>query len=262
MDLGIRGKTALLAGASAGMGKAAAMAIAAEGADIFLSARGEARLIAASREIQEATGSRVVPVVADHGTAAGRSRLREVCPAPDILVITCAPPRITDRFQDVTEAEWMESLATTLVGPVELMRQYLDGMAERGFGRVVNIGTGAAKSPAEIRILSGPARAALCNYTVAISKRLAKHGVAINNILPGMFHTATVLERFGRFAAENGTTYEEEVRKFVEQYRIPTGRFGDPVDIGAFCAMLCSRYAGCMIGQSVVIDGGILNTTF
>jgi 3-oxoacyl-[acyl-carrier protein] reductase len=238
------------------------MAIAAEGALVFMSARGEARLLGASREIADATGAHVVPIVADHGTAAGRDRLRQACPAPDILVITCAPPRITDGYNDVTEAEWMESLATTLVGPVELMRQYLDGMAERGFGRVVNIGTGAAKSPSEIRILSGPARAALCNYSVAISKRLAKRNVVINNVLPGMFHTATILERFGGWAAANGTTYEDEVEKFVEQYRIPAGRFGDPADIGAFCAMLCSQYAGYITGQSIVIDGGILNTTF
>jgi len=262
MDFGIKGKTALLAGASAGMGKAAAMAIAAEGAVVFMSARGEARLMAASREIADATGARVVPIVADHGSAAGRDVLRQSCPAPDILVITCAPPRITDGYNDVTEADWMESLATTLVGPVELMRQYLDGMAERGFGRVVNIGTGAAKSPSEIRILSGPARAALCNYSVAISKRLAKRNVVINNVLPGMFHTATIEERFGQWAKANGTTYEKEVEKFVEQYRIPAGRFGDPSDIGAFCAILCSQYAGYMTGQSIVIDGGILNTTF
>lgn len=262
MDLGLKGKTALLAGASAGMGKAAAMALAAEGVDVFMSARGEARLMDASREIAAATGARVVPIVADHGTAAGRERLLQACPAPDLLVITCAPPRITDGYQDVNEADWMESLATTLVGPAELVRQYLDGMVERGFGRVVNIGTGAAKSPSEIRILSGPARAALCNYSVAISKGLAKHNVTINNVLPGMFHTATILERFGQWAEANGTTYEAEVQKFVEQYRIPAGKFGDPADIGAFCAMLCSKHAGYLTGQSLVIDGGIMNTTF
>ncbi len=262
MDLGIKGKTALLAGASAGMGKSSAMAIAAEGADVFISARGEARLLQAAAEIAEKTGARVVPIVADHGTREGRERLREACPTPDILVITCAPPRITESYRDVTEMEWMESLSTTLVGPVELMRQYLEGMADRGYGRVVNIGTGAAKSPAEIRVLSGPARAALCNYTVAISKKLAKHNVTINNILPGMFHTATIAERFEEMARTNGTSYEEETQKFIEAYRIPTGRFGDPADIGAFCAMLCSRYASCMIGQSLVIDGGVGNTTF
>ncbi len=262
MELGIKGKTALLAGSSAGMGKASAMAIAAEGADLFMSARGEDRLIAAAREIADATGARVVPVVADHGTADGRKLLLEACPNPDILVITCAPPRITESFQGVTEDEWMESLATTLVGPVELMRQYLGGMVDRQFGRIVNIGTGAAKSPAEIRILSGPARAALCNYTVAVSKRVAKDNVTINNILPGMFHTATIAERFGAWAVENGTTYEEETRKFVEQWRIPAGRFGDPADIGAFCALMCSTYASYLVGQSIVIDGGVLNTTF
>jgi 3-oxoacyl-[acyl-carrier protein] reductase len=262
MDLGIKGKTALLAGSSAGMGKASAWAMAAEGADIVMSARGEARLMAAAREIADATGANVIPVVADHGTAAGRQLLREACPTPDILVITCAPPRITESYQAVSEQEWMDSLATTLVGPVELMRQYLDGMVARQFGRIVNIGTGAAKSPSEIRLLSGPSRAALCNYTVAVSKRVAKDNVTINNILPGMFHTATIAERFGQWATENGTTYEEETRKFVEQYRIPTLRFGDPADIGAFCAMMCSKHASYLVGQSIVIDGGVSNSTF
>jgi 3-oxoacyl-[acyl-carrier protein] reductase len=262
MDLGIKGKTALLAGASAGMGKSSAMAMAAEGADLFISARGADRLQKAAQEIADETGARVVPIVADHGTREGRNRLLEICPAPDILVITCAPPRITESYRDVSEAEWMDSLTTTLVGPVELMRQYLGGMAERGYGRVVNIGTGAAKNPAEIRVLSGPARAALCNYTVAISKKLAKHNVTVNNILPGMFHTATIAERFEEMAKVNGTTYEEETQKFIDAYRIPIGRFGDPADIGAFCAMLCSRYASCMIGQSLVIDGGVMNATF
>jgi 3-oxoacyl-[acyl-carrier protein] reductase len=262
MDLGIKGKRALCAGASAGMGKAAAMAIAGEGAEVFLSARGEARLFAAAREIADATGAVVTPIVADHGTSEGRARLLAACPEPDILIATTAPPRMTPSYLDVTEAEWMHSLATTLVGPIELMRQVLEGMALRGFGRVVNIGTGAAKNPAEVRLLSGPARAALCNYTVSVARRLAKHNVTINNILPGMFHTAATAERFGAMAAANGTSYEEECRKFVEEWRIPAGRFGDPADIGAFCAMLCSTHAGLMTGQSLVIDGGIGNHVF
>jgi 3-oxoacyl-[acyl-carrier protein] reductase len=262
MDMGIRGKRALCAGASAGMGKAAAAAIAAEGAAVFISARGEARLFAAAREIADATGAAVTPIIADHGTAEGRARLFAACPEPDILVVTSAPPRMTPSYSDVTESEWMETLATTLVGPIELMRQAIEGMVSRGFGRVVNIGTGAAKTPAEVRLLSGPARAALCNYTVAVARRVAKHNVTINNILPGMFHTATVAERFNAMAAANGTSYEEECRKFVEEWRIPAGRFGDPADIGAFCAMFCSSHAGLMTGQSVVIDGGIGNHTF
>lgn len=256
------GKIALHAGASAGMGKAAALAMAREGATLFISARGEDRLHAAAREIAEATGASVTPIVADHGTAEGRARLLAACPAPDIMVITCAPPRTTESYKDIEEDEWTSSLATSLIGPIELMRQFVDGMAARGFGRVINIGTGAAKYPAEIRLLSGPARAALCNYSVAVSKRVARHNVSINMVLPGMFHTATIRDRFEAQAAANGTSYDIETQKFADEWRIPAGRFGDAEDVGAFCAMLASRYASFIIGQSIVIDGGLINTTF
>jgi 3-oxoacyl-[acyl-carrier protein] reductase len=262
MDLGIRGRKAIVAGGSAGMGKASARALAAEGVEIVLSARGEARLIAAAREIADETGSKVTPVVADHGTAGGRSALLAACPEPDILVITCAPPVVTEDFRDISVEDWYASVATTLVGPIELMRVTVDGMAARGFGRIVNIATGAAKYPALIRLLSGPTRSALVNYTVAVSKAMARHNVAINNILPGMFHTATIHERFTENAARNGTTYDEEVAKFVGQWNIPAGRFGDPDDLAAFVAMFCSRQANFTIGQSLVIDGGLINGLF
>ena len=262
MDLGIAGRKALLAGASAGMGKACARALAGEGAEIVMSARGAERLSAAAAEIAAETGASVTSVVADHGTAGGRAALIAACPDPDLLVITCAPPRVTDSYQAIEASEWTETLETTLVGPIELMRAMLEGMASRGYGRVVNIGTGAAKFPAEIRLLSGPARAALCNYTAAVAKRLAARNVSINNILPGMFHTATIRERFEALAAENGTSYELETRKFATEWRIPAGRFGDPADVGAFCALLCSRYASFITGQSLVMDGGLINAVF
>jgi 3-oxoacyl-[acyl-carrier protein] reductase len=229
---------------------------------VVISARGEARLRAAAEEIAAVSGGKVTPVVADHSRPEGRSALLAACPAPDILVITCAPPKTTEDYHDIEVEDWHDSIATTLIGPIELMRATLDGMVERGFGRVVNIGTGAAKNPAEIRLLSGPSRAALCNYTVAVSKRVARHNVIINNLLPGMYHTATIAERFTAAAAANGTTYEEETRKFVERWRIPSGRFGDPDDFGAFCAMFCSRFAVNTVGQSLVIDGGLTNVLF
>lgn len=262
MDLGLAGKRALCAGASAGMGKAVALALAAEGAEVTVSARGESRLAAAAEEIAAATGARVGPVVADHGTAAGREALLAACPEPDILVITCSPPRPTDSFREVEAAEWMDSLETTLVGPIELMRAALPGMAARGFGRVVNISTGAAKNPHEMRLLSGPARAALANYSVAIAKRLAPSNVTINAVLPGMFDTPGSRAMMEARAAANGTTYEAEVAAFVKAIGIPAGRFGDPADVGAFVAMLCSRHGGFITGQSIVIDGGLTNSVF
>lgn len=262
MDLGIRGRRAIVAGGSAGLGKGSARALAGEGVELFISARGEERLRAAAAEIARGTGAKVTPVVADHSTADGRRALLAACPEPDILVITCSPPKTTEDFHDIEVEDWRASLDTTLIGPIELMRATIDGMVARGWGRIVNIGTGAAKNPAEIRLLSGPSRAALCNYTVAISKRVARHDVIINNLLPGMYHTATIERTFGERARENGTTYEEETAKFAQAWRIPTGRFGDPDDFGAFCAMFCSRFARNTVGQSLVIDGGLTNVLF
>lgn len=262
MDLGLGGKRALLAGSSAGMGKAAAFALAAEGAELVMSARGEARLLAAADEIADATGARIATVVGDHGTVAGRAALLEACPEPDILIVTCSPPRPTAGFREVEAEEWMKTLETTLVGPIELMRVVLDGMATRRFGRVVNIGTGAAKNPHELRLLSGPARAALANYSVSVSKRLIRDNVTINSVLPGMFDTPGSRAMMAARAAANGTDYATEVEAFIRAIGIPAARFGDPADIGAFCAMLCGRYGSLITGQSIVIDGGLTNSVF
>ena len=183
MELGIKGRKAIIAGGSAGMGKECALALAREGVEVCISARGEDRLQATAQEIAQATGVRVVPVAADHGTTEGRTRLLAACPEPDIRVITCSPPRFLQSYLDPEPDEWMSALSTTLLGPVELMRATVGGMAKRGFGRIVNIGTIAAKRPHESRLLSGPPRAALCNYTAAISGGLAKSNVAIKEHL-------------------------------------------------------------------------------
>ena len=262
MDLGLNGKRALLAGASAGMGKEAARALAREGATLFISARGEERLLAAAREIAAETGASVTPVLADHGTAAGRAALLAACPEPDLLVITCSPPRATAGFDDVDAAEWMRTLEETLVGPIELMRAVLPGMAARRFGRVVNIGTGAAKNPHEMRLLSGPPRAALANWSVSVAKKLIRDNVTLNAILPGMFDTPGSREMLEARAAQRGTSFEEEKRHFIDTIGIPAGRFGDPADVGAFVAMLCGRHGSFVTGQSIVIDGGLINSVF
>jgi 3-oxoacyl-[acyl-carrier protein] reductase len=262
MDLGIRGRKAIVNGGSAGMGRGSVLALAREGAELYVSARGEERLQAACDEIAGQTGARITPIVADHSTDAGREKILVACPEPDILVGTCAPPPVTGDYQAITADDWRENLAVTLLSPVQFMQAVIPGMVDRGWGRVVNIGTGAAKFPTQIRILSGAPRAALVNYTVAVAKAVAKHNVMVNNILPGMHHTATIHERYTAAAAANGTTYEEEVQKFVDEWGIPANKFGDPDDVGAFVALFCSEFANYTTGQSLVIDGGITNATF
>jgi 3-oxoacyl-[acyl-carrier protein] reductase len=262
MDFGIKGRKAIVAGGSAGMGKAAALALAREGAEVTLMARGEERLVAAAREIAAETGSKVTPVVGDHSSAPGREAALKACPDPDILVVTSSPPRMLSGYEDATEKDWLESFQTNLIGPVELMKATVGGMAERGFGRVVTIGTIAAKTPVEARLLSGPMRSALCNYTGAVARKLAAKNVTINNILPGSFHTAATAALFKSKAAANGTTAEVEAQRWAETMGIPAARVGDAEDVGAFCALLCSRYGSYVVGQSIVIDGGLLRTVF
>ena len=262
MDLGIRGKKAIINGGSAGMGKGSALALAREGVDLFISSRGEERLQATCEEIKKETGVKVIAIATDHSTDEGRKKIISACPNPDILVGTCTPPMQTPNYESISQDDWRKTLEVSLLSPVAFMKELIPGMVDRKWGRIVNIGTGAAKTPAEIRILSGAPRAALVNYSVAVSKKVARHNVAINNILPGMHHTAATGERYQKLADENGTTYDEEVQEFAKRWRIPARKFGTSNDFGAFVAMFCSDQATYVIGQSLVIDGGIDNTTF
>jgi len=262
LDLGIKGRKAIVNGGSAGMGRSAVQALAREGVEVFVSARGEERLVRACREIAGQTGATITPICADHGSDEGRERILAACPDPDILVGTCAPPPMTPDYRAITDEQWREAIDISLLSPIAFMRRVLDGMVERRWGRVVNIATVAAKYPGEIRALSGSTRAALVNYTVAVSKIVARHNVVINNLLPGMHHTATVEEQFTARAKAKGTSYEEEVAEFVRDWRIASGRFGNADDVGAFVAMFCSEYANYITGQSLVIDGGATTSTF
>jgi len=257
VDLGIKGRTAIVNGASAGLGKASAFALAREGVDLVISARGENRLLAAAEEIKLATGVSVTPVAGDHSTDDGRERILAACPDPDILVGTCSPPPWGFDFREITPDVWHQYLTEGLVGPAEFIRLTVDGMAERKFGRIINIATGAAKFPSPARMLSGPPRSALANYSVAVSKVVAADGVTINNLLPGFHHTAAARQQFTAIAEKKGTTYEDEVALAADKYGIPAGEFGDPDDFGAVCAMLCSARAGYITGQSLIVDGGI-----
>ncbi|MBO9519328.1 MAG: SDR family NAD(P)-dependent oxidoreductase [Porphyrobacter sp.] len=262
MDLRIRGRKAIVNGGSTGMGRSAALALAKEGVEVFVSARREDRLVQACNEISAETGTLVTPVCADHSSPEGRDRILAACPEPDILVGTCAPPPMTPDYRAITDEQWREAIDISLLSPVEFMRRVLDGMVERKWGRIVNIATVAAKYPGEIRILSGSTRAALANYTMAVSKVVARHNVVINNLLPGMHHSAFVEQQFNEKARMNGTSYEEEVAQFSREWRIAAGRFGDCDDVGTFVALFCSEQANYITGQSLVIDGGATTSTF
>lgn len=262
MDTGIRGRLALVNGSSAGMGRAAAESLAAEGVNLVLSARGRERLEQVAGDLRTRFGVSVTAVAADHSTDEGRQRILAACPSPDIFVGTCSPPPLTPDHRAITPQQWQASIETGLMSPVSFIEAVLPGMVQRRWGRIVNIATIAAKYPLELRILSGAPRAALVNYTGAVARRVAPDNVTLNNVLPGMFHTAAVHDQFTAAAQRNGTTYDIEVAKFVEAYQIPAKRFGDPGDIGALVAFLCSERAGYMTGQSIVVDGATTRSTF
>jgi 3-oxoacyl-[acyl-carrier protein] reductase len=216
----------------------------------------------ACEEIAGETRATVVPVVADHGTAEGRAKILAACPEPDILVGTCAPPPMTPDYRAIEEDQWHEAIRISMLGPIAFIKDVLPGMRGRRWGRFVNIATVAAKYPNEVRILSGSTRAALANYAVAVSKAVARDGVTINTVLPGMHYTATVDELFNARAAAKGISFEQEVAEFIEAWNIASGTFGDPDDAGAIVAMFCGEAAKYVTGQSLVIDGGATNSTF
>jgi 3-oxoacyl-[acyl-carrier protein] reductase len=148
------------------------------------------------------------------------------------------------------------------MSPVLFMNAVLEGMVARRWGRIVNIASIAAKYPLELRILSGAPRAALANYGTAVARRVADSNVTINSVLPGMFHTAAVQDQFEARARSLGTTYDDEVAKFIEAYQIPAKRFGQPEEIGALVALLCSEHSGYLTGQCIVVDGATTRSTF
>lgn len=258
MDLKIAGKKAIMAGGSAGMGRATAERLAQAGAELYISARREERLRNAASEIAQKYGASVTPVVADSSTEDGRAALFAACPDPDILCITIKPPAPNGDFLKVTPDMWRDSIETTLIGPIEIMRNYIPVMTGKGWGRIVNIATFSAKNPMIWRLMSGPARSALINYTASVSREIAKHGVTLNNLLPGMFRTEGASEIMKDYADAFGLepTPEAVGPHFRANNHIPAGFVGEADDLAPLAAFLCSPLARFIVGQNIVIDGG------
>ena len=264
MDLQIRGKKALMAGGSAGMGRATAERLAEAGVELYISARREERLRNAAKEMSDKYGTTVTPIVADSSTEEGRKALFSACPDPDILAITIKPPAPNGDFLEVTPEMWRDSIDTALIGPIEIMRNYIPVMKDKGWGRIVNIATFSAKNPMIWRLMSGPARSALINYTASVSREIAQHGVNINNILPGMFATEGAEEIMEAYAEAFGLEKSEEViiTHFMEHNKIPAGFQAVADDMAPMAALLCSPLSRFIVGQNIVIDGGQHHSLF
>jgi len=264
MDLQIRGKKAIMAGGSAGMGRATAERLAQAGVELYITARREDRLVNAAREISAQYDAKVTPIVADSSKEEGRQALFAACPDPDILVITIKPPEPNGDFLELTPQHWRDSIDTALIGPIEIMRNYIPVMKEKRWGRIVNIATFSAKRPMIWRLMSGPARSALLNYTASVSREIAKHGVNINNLLPGMFQTEGASEIAGAYANAFGLENDPEIisTHFRLHNPIPTGFVGESDDLAPMAAFLCSDLARYIVGQNIVIDGGQYSSIF
>jgi 3-oxoacyl-[acyl-carrier protein] reductase len=259
MDLGLKGKTALVCASSKGLGKACAMALASEGVAVTLLARGEAALLASAEEIRTATGVQVTTVVCDITTAEGRAAALAACPAPDILVTNAGGPPPGD-FRDWQREDWIAALDANMLTPIELIKATVDGMQARGFGRIVNITSAAVKAPIDVLGLSNGARSGLTGFVAGLARKTVAHNVTINNLLPGPFDT----DRLRTTAAGAAKASGKSVDQVLEARRVgnPAGRFGDPAEFGAACAFLCSQHAGFITGQNWLLDGGAYAGTF
>ena len=259
MDLGIKGKSALVCAASKGLGKGCAFALAREGVNVTIVARGREALEATAEEIRKATGVKVAVVATDIATEAGRREALAACPNPDILVNNAGGPPAGD-FRDFTRDDWIKAIDANMLTPIELIKATVDGMIARKFGRIVNITSAAVKAPIDILALSNGARSGLTGFVAGLARKTVLHNVTINNILPGMFETETLRKRSEAAAKMQGTT--TEAVHATRMKGIPAGRFGEPDEFGALCAYICSTHAAFITGQNFLIDGGAYPGTF
>ncbi|MCI4666034.1 MAG: SDR family oxidoreductase [Neomegalonema sp.] len=258
MDLGIKGKRAIVCASSKGLGRACAMKLAEAGVNLTLNARTQETLEQTAEEIRRATGVEVKAVAADVTTEEGRAAILAAEPAPDILVNNAGgpPPGV---WSDWGEAEWGSAIKGNMLTPILLATAVMPGMIERGWGRVVSITSGSVKSPIPQLGLSNGARAGLTGFVAGTARQVAKHGVIMNNLLPGSHETDRIDALMNAIAAKEGITAAEAKKR--SHAANPTGRFGFPEEFGAACAFLCSQHVGFMVGQNILLDGGAFNST-
>ena len=259
MDLGIAGKRAIVCASSKGLGRACAHSLSREGVSVVVNARTRDELDATAAEIRAATGGEVIAVAADIATPEGRDAVLAACPDPDILINNAGGPPPGD-FRDWDRDVWISAIDANMLAPIFLIKATVDGMAERGFGRIVNITSSAVKSPIDILGLSNGARAGLTGFVAGIARKAVRHNVTINNLLPGPFDTERMRSNVRVGAEKSGRTFEEAFAARREGN--PAGRYGEAAEFGEVCAFLCSVHAGYIAGQNVLIDGGAFPGTF
>jgi 3-oxoacyl-[acyl-carrier protein] reductase len=258
MDLGIKGRTAIVCAASKGLGRACATSLAREGVDVTLCARGAEALEETAAALR-AFGVKVTPVAADVTTPEGRAKILAACPQPDILVNNAGGPPPGD-FRNWTRDDWIKALDANMLTPIELIKATVDHMIARKFGRIVNITSSAVKAPLQVLGLSNGARSGLTGFVAGLARTTVQHNVTINNLLPGFFLTDRNKTTLSAFSRDRGITVEEALAERLKH--IPAGRQGLPAEFGDACAYLCSAQAGFVTGQNFLIDGGAYPGTY
>lgn len=259
MDLGIAGKRALVCAASRGLGRGCAEALAREGVEVTICARTAADVERTADEIGAAVGRRVGRVACDITTPAGRAAALAACPSPDILVNNAGGPPPGD-FRDWDRDAWIRALDANMLTPIELIKATIDAMIERRYGRIVNITSSAVKAPIDVLGLSNGARSGLTGFVAGLARKVVRHGVTINNLLPGQFDTDRLRVTYAGRAKAAGKSIDEALAAGAAA--VPAGRFGTPAEFGAVCAFLCSAHASYVAGQNVLVDGGNYPGTF
>ena len=262
MDLGMAGKWALVCGASKGLGLGCAQALAGEGANVLMVARGAEALQASAAALRQRVGAgvQVLAVAADITTAEGRAAVFAQRADFDIVVTNAGGPPMGS-FRDWDRTAWIKAVDANMLTPIELIKATIDGMLARGFGRIVNITSSAVKAPIDILGLSNGARSGLTGFVAGLARSsIAAQGVTINNILPGKFDTDRLAATHQAAATKTGKDLDA-VRQ-AQAAQVPAKRFGTAEEFGAICAFLCSRQAGYMTGQNILPDGGLYPGTY
>ncbi|MEP5151639.1 SDR family oxidoreductase [Planktotalea sp.] len=258
MDLGIKGKRAIVCASSKGLGRGCAEALAGAGCDLVLNARGSEALEQTGKEIREKFGVEVVTVAADITTEEGRAAVLEAAGDIDILVNNAGGPP-PGMWSDWDREDFIKALDANMLAPIAMMKALLPKMIDNGWGRVVNITSQSVKSPIGVLGLSNSARAGLTGYVAGTSRQVAGSGVNINNLLPGIHATDRAVSLDTGAAAAQGISIDE--MKEQRSKTIPSGRYGTAAEFGATCAFLCSQHAAFIVGQNILHDGGAVNAT-
>jgi 3-oxoacyl-[acyl-carrier protein] reductase len=253
MDLGIAGRSAIICASSRGLGRACAEALAGAGVDIVINGRDATALAITADEFRARFGVKITAVAADATTPDGRAELLNACPKPDILINNAAGPPPGD-WRTFEPEQWHAAVDSNMLAGIMMIRDVVDGMADRGFGRIVNITSALVKMPAEVISLSVAARLGLTGFVRGIAGSYVARGVTMNNLLPEEFDTERLKKNIAFIAEKSGNSVEEQTR--IHHERSPAKRFGRPEEFGATCAFVCSNHAGYMTGQNILLDGG------